>query len=185
MSDSTSRFHSELKAHLEQFELPGEYPKLPVSITGIPLGGLTVKYQHPSKGPADPSDIAAEAAKVIKAAGVGIAGGAAVGATIGKVVLGSTLARIGIASAGVGIGLPLFAPVALVGGAVATVAYAAYKLGKGKREQERANDLADALMKHMANFNSSAPPPSIEIYVSVPEKGLAALWQPQLALKTK
>ena len=69
-------------------------------MTGVPREGLTVKYQHPSAGPADPADMASEAAKVIGAAGIGTAGGAAVGAIIGKVVLGGTLARIGVASAG-------------------------------------------------------------------------------------
>lgn len=61
---------------------------------------MTFKYQHPSKGPADPSDIAREAAKVIGATSAGIAGGAVVGAVIGKSLLGGTLARVGIASAG-------------------------------------------------------------------------------------
>ena len=179
MTDATSEFYNELKSHLEQFELPSELPKLPVTITGIPLEGLTVKYQHPSKGPADPSDIAAEAAKVIGAASAGVASGAVVGAIIGKAILGSTLARIGVASAGAAIGLPLLAPFALVGGTVATVAYAAYKIGRGKRDQVHAENLADALMKHMGKFNPSAQYPGIEVYVSVPENGLAVLWQPQ------
>ena len=103
-----------------------------------------------------------------------------IGAIIGKSLLGGTLARIGIASAGAAIGLPLLAPVALVGGTVATVGYAAYKIGKGKREQERAEELADSLMKHMNNFNPSMPWPNIEVYVSVSQKGLAALWQPRV-----
>lgn len=74
--------------------------------------------------------------------------------------------------------MPLLAPVALVGGTVATVGYAAYKIGRGRREQERAEELTDSLMKHMNELNPSAQWPSIEVYVSVPEKGLAALWQP-------
>ena len=180
MADATSEFYNELKSHLEQFELPNEPPKLPVTITGIPIEGLTVKYQHPSKGPADPSDIAAEAAKVIGAASAGVAGGAVIGAIIGKAILGGTLARIGVASAGAAIGLPLLAPVALVGGLMSTVAYAAYKIGKGKRDQAHAENLADTLMKHMGKFNPSVQFPSIEVYVSVSESGLAVLWQPQI-----
>ncbi len=178
MADDTNQFYNELKAHLEQFELPENHPKLPVTITSIPKEGLTTKYQHPSKGAADPSDIASEAAKVIGAASAGFASGAVVGAIIGKAVLGSTLARIGVASAGVAIGLPLLAPFALVGGTVATVGYAAYRIGKGRRDQVRAENLTDALMKHMHGFKPSVEWPSIEVYVSVPEKGLAALWQP-------
>ena len=179
MADATSEFYNELKTHLEQFELGDNPPKLPVTITGIPKEGLTIKYQHPSKGPADPSDIASEAAKVIGAASAGVASGAVVGAIIGKAMLGSTLARIGIASAGTAIGLPLLAPIALAGGLMSTVAYAAYKIGTGKREQERATALTDRLMKHMSSFNPSVEWPSIEVYVSVPETGLAALWQPK------
>ena len=178
MSDTANKFVSELIAHLEAFAQADPLPKIPVTVTGIPQEGLTVKYQHPSKGPADPSDIAGEAARVIGAASAGIAGGAVVGAIIGKTLLGGTLARVGIASAGAAIGLPLLAPVALVGGTVATVAYAAYKIGKGKREQERAEDLADSLMKHMSDFNPVTAWPSIGIYVPVPERGLTALWQP-------
>ncbi len=180
MTDATSEFYNNLKAHLEQFEIPNEPPKLPVAITGIPKKGLNVKYQHPSKGPADPSDIAREAAKVIGAASAGIAGGAVIGAIIGKSLLGGTLARIGVASAGAAIGLPLLAPVALVGGTVATVGYASYRIGRGRREQKRAEELTDSLMKHMNEFNTSEPWPSIEVYVSVPEKGLAALWEPSV-----
>ena len=48
--------------------------------------------------------------------------GAAIGAVIGKVVLGGTLARIGVASAGAANGIPILAPVAFVGGAVSTTA---------------------------------------------------------------
>ncbi|MCY3543547.1 MAG: hypothetical protein OXH22_05850 [Chloroflexi bacterium] len=179
MADDTNQFYNELKAHLEHFELPENRPKLSVTVTGIPHEGLTTKYQHPSKGAADPSDIASEAAKVIGAASAGVASGAVVGAVIGKAILGSTLARIGVASAGTAIGLPLLARFALVGGTVATVGYAAYKIGKGKRDQEHANELADRLMKHMGEFNPTVSWPGIEVYVSVPEEGLAALWQPQ------
>ena len=180
MSSSTDRFYKELKSHLEGFELPDRLSKLSVTITGIPEEGMTVKYQHPSQGAADPSDIAREAAKVIGAASAGIASGAVVGAIIGKTLLGGMLARIGIASAGAAIGLPLLAPVALAGGTVATVGYAAYRIGKGKREQERAEVLADSLMKYMNDFNPSEAWPGIEIYVSVSQKGLAALWQPRV-----
>ena len=114
---------------------------LPVTIKGVPREGLTIKYQHPSTRPADPADMASEAARVIGAVGIGTAGGAAIGAIIGKVVLGGTLARIGVASAGAAIGIPILAPVALAGGAISTAAYAAYKIGKDKREQENAEEL--------------------------------------------
>ena len=149
-------------------------------MTGVPREGLTVKYQHPSAGPADPADMASEAAKVIGAAGIGTAGGAAVGAIIGKVVLGGTLARIGVASAGAAIGIPILTPVALVGGVAATAAYATYKVGRGKRDHERAEDLLKRLMEHMQGFSPSGEWPEIEMYVSAPGSGLTATWQPEL-----
>lgn len=37
MADDTNQFYNELKAHLEQFELPENRPKLSVTVTGIPL----------------------------------------------------------------------------------------------------------------------------------------------------
>ena len=180
MANDTNEFYHELKTCLESFRQQEALPKVPVTMTGIPREGLTVKYQHPSAGPADPADMVSEAAKVIGAAGIGTVGGAAIGAVIGKVVLGGTLARIGVASAGAAIGVPILAPVALVGGAISTAAYAAYGIGKGKREQENAEDLLNRLMEHMHGFSPSVKWPEIEIYVSVPDAGLAAIWQPGL-----
>ena len=146
MVNDTDRFYHELKSYLESFPQREDLPDVPVTMTGIPREGLTVKYQHPSAGPVDPADLAGEAAKVIGAAGIGTAGGAVIGAVIGKVVLGGTLARIGVASAGAAIGIPILAPVALVGGAISTAAYAAYKIGKCKREQGNAEELLERLM---------------------------------------
>ena len=180
MANDTNDFYYELKTCLESFRPQEALPTVPVTMTGIPRKGLTVKYQHPSTGPADPADMATEAAKVLGAAGIGTAGGAAIGAVIGKVVLGGTLARVGIASAGAAIGIPILAPVALVGGAISTAAYAAYKIGKGKREHEDAEELLKRLMEHMQGFSPSVKWPEIEIYVSVPDAGIAAIWQPGL-----
>ena len=112
-----------------------------------------------------PAAMAREAAK-----------GATVGAIIGKVVLGGTLARIGVASAGAAIGIPVLAPVALVGGAVATAAYAAYKIGRGKRDHERAESLLARLVEHMRGFSPSGEWPVIEMYVSAQGIGLTAMW---------
>ena len=171
----TDRFYHELRSWLESFRQQEDLPKVPVSMTGIPREGLTVKYQQPSAGPVDPPDLASETAKVIGAAGIGTAGGAVIGAIIGKAVLGGTLARIGVASAGAAIGIPVLAPVALVGGAVSTAAYAAYKIGKGKREHENAEELLNRLMEHMQGFSPSVEWPEIEIFVSAPDAGLAAI----------
>ena len=189
MANDPNKFYHELKAHLESFGQQKTFPKYPVTVTGIPRGGLTVKYQHPSDGPPDPAEMAGEAAKVIGAAGIGTAGGAAIGAVIGKAVLGGTLARIGVASAGTAIGIPILAPVALVGGVISTAAYAAYKLGKAKRDREIAEDLLKRLMEHMQGFCPSQEGetfllevewPEIEMFVSVPDAGLAATWKPGL-----
>ena len=180
MANDTNEFYHELRTCLESFRQHETLPKVPVTMTGIPREGLTIKFQHPSAGPSDPADMASEAAKVIGAAGIGTAGGAAIGAVIGKLVLGGTLARIGVASAGTAIGMPILAPVALIGGVISTAAYAAYKIGKGKREQENAEDLLKRIMEHMQGFSPSVKWPKIEIYVSVPDAGLAAIWQPGL-----
>ena len=193
-----SQFARELKAHLEQFhptspttkyrgsgfrvvedapETP-EDVKGPVVITGVPLEGLTVKYQHLSEGAVDPAEMAKEAARVIGAAGGGAVGGAAVGAAIGKVVLGGTLARIGVASAGAAIGVPVLAPVAAVSGAVATAAYVAYKKGRNRKGESH---LMERLIEHMEMFNPVGEWPKVEVSVSVSSLGLAALWQPNLS----
>ena len=82
MANDTNEFYHELKTCLESFRPQEALPKVPMTMTGIPREGLTVKYQHPSAGPADPADMVSEAAKVIGAAGIGTAGGAAIGAVI-------------------------------------------------------------------------------------------------------
>ena len=189
MANDPNDFYRELKAHLESFRQQETLPKVPVTITGIPRGGLTTKYQHPSAGSPDPTEMAGEAAKFIGAAGIGTAGGVALGAVIGKAVLGGTLARIGVASAGPAIGIPIFAPAALLGGVISTAAYAAYKLGKAKRDREIAEDLLRRLMEHMQGFCPSQEGrtfllevewPEIEMFVSVPDAGLATTWKPGL-----
>ena len=180
MGNDSVKICDELREHLESFRHQETLPKVPVTMTGVPREGLTIMYQHPSAGPADPSEIVGEAAKVVGAAGIGTASGAAVGAIIGKVVLGGTLARIGVASAGAAIGIPILAPVALVGGAVATAAYAAYKMGQGKRDHELAGSLLTRLIEHMREFAPTGEWPEIEMYVSAPGSGLAATWQPEV-----
>ena len=180
MADDTNEFYHQLKACLESFRSPEALPEVPMTISGIPRQGLTVKYQHPATGPADPADMASEAARVIGAAGIGAAGEAAIGAVVGKAVLGGALARIGVASAGAAIGIPILAPVALVGGSISTAAYAAYKVGKGKRDQESAQLLLERLMDHIQGFSPSVEWPDIDIFVSIPDSGLAAMWQPGL-----
>ena len=179
MPNDTHHFYNQLRAHLEAFHNPETLPKVPVTLTGIPRKGPTVKYQHPSSGPVDPAEMASEAARIIGAAGIGTAGGVAVGAIIGKALLGGVLARVGIASAGAAVGIPIFAPVALAGGLMGMVAYAAYKVGKGKREHERANDLLQRLADHMRAFSPTVDWPEIEMFVYVPHAGTAATWQPE------
>ena len=180
MANDPNGFYHELRAHLDSFRHQEPLPEVPVTVSGIPRQGLTIKYQHLSAGPADPADMASEAAKVIGAAGIGTVGGAAIGAIIGKVMLGGTLARIGVASAGTAIGIPILAPVALVGGAITTAAYAAYKIGRGKHDHERAESLLARLVEHMRGFGPSGEWPEIEMYVSAPGAGLTAMWQPEL-----
>ena len=75
MANDQHDCYHELRVHLESFQHQGTLPEVPVTMTGVPREGLTVKYQHPSAGPADPAEMAGEAAKVIGAAGVGTAGG--------------------------------------------------------------------------------------------------------------
>ena len=198
----TEVFYNELKAHLGQFRSSADLPEIkfrgpgfrvegdsqpaprgmkePVIITGIPRVGLTVKYQHPSEGSVDPVEMAKEAARFVGAVGGGTVGGAAVGAIIGKVVLGGTLAKVGVASAGVGIGVPVLAPVALAGGALAAAGFAAHKVGS-RRKHDREQEYMNSLIEHMEWFDPSCGWPGIEMYVSVPCKGLTALWQPNLS----
>ena len=178
MAINPNQFYNELKSHLERFQHSENPPKGSVTITGVPREGLTVKYQHTSVGPADPAEMAREAAKIVGFASVGTAGGAALGAIIGKIVFHQVVTRAGVASAGAAIGIPFLAPFALAGGALTTAAYAAYKIGRRAHEQERGKDLSIRLYEHMQEFRPSAEWPQIEIFVSVPGSGLSALWQP-------
>ena len=58
-----------------------------------------------------------------------------------------------------------------------------YKVGKGKRDQESAQLLLERLMDHMQGFSPSVEWPDIDIFVSIPDSGLAAMWQPGLESK--
>ena len=179
MVDDTNRFHNELKTHLEQFSLPDPPPKLPVTVfVGGHEGRLTIKYQHPKKGAADHSEIAKDAAKFTGVAATGAVGGIGVGAIIGKAIFGAIVARVGVASAGVAVGMPLLTPFVAVGAAVATAAYAGHRLATLKNDRKDAKILANRLLEHAQSFNPSVPYPHIEIYVRSPNNGLAALWQP-------
>lgn len=174
------QFRNELYEHLSRFRFPEGYPRLPVTLTGHPRTGLSVAYRHPNKDPAGPDAIIKEAAKAGAAAGVGAIGGAAAGVIIGEAIFGTVVPRVGIASAGAAIGVPVLAPLAVVGGVMGSGAYALYKLGQWKRDKEMASDLASQLVKHMDEFSPSVPYPCVEVYVSIRHKGLSVFWQPEL-----
>ena len=173
------QFYGELQQHLEAFPFSPSLLKLPVTVTGHPRPGLTVAYR-PGKDPASPEEIIKEVSRV-GASGVAGAGvGAVVGVTIGKLVFGSVVARVGVASAGVGIGVPFLAPIVVGGGVLSTLAYGLYRLGKLKRDKTSAEAVAKELVLHMEQFCPSAEWPSVAIYLSLPERGLSALWQPRM-----
>ena len=73
-------FYAELKDHLMQYPHLEKLTsvKLPITVTGIPREGLTVKYQ--TDGQIDPFELGKEATKLIGTVAAGVSGGAAVGA---------------------------------------------------------------------------------------------------------
>ena len=174
------QFRDELYGHLEAFSFPPERPKVPVTVTGHPRPGLTVAYR-PGKDAALPEEILKEASKVGAAATAAATVGAGVamsaGVVIGKFVFGTVVTRAGLASAGVAIGVGL-TPLAVIGGVVGTVVYGAYRLGTLRRDNKIGKEFAKELATHLEQFCQSAEWPSVEVYVSLPDRGLSALWQP-------
>ena len=173
------QFSSELQQHLEAFPFSPSLLKLPVTVTGHPRPGLTVVYR-PGKDPASPEEIIKEVSRVGAAGVAGVGVGAVAGVTIGKFVFGSVVARVGIASAGVGIGVPFLAPIAVGGGVLGSLAYGLYRLGKLTRDKTNAEAVAKELVLHMEQFRPSAEWPSVAIYLSSPDRGLSAFWQPRI-----
>ena len=173
------KFRDELYEHLDEFCSHGGLPKLPVTLTGHPRQGLTLAYRLQGRDPAGPEEIIKEASKVGASLGVGAGVGVAAGVVIGKFVFGSVVSRVGIASAGVAIGVPILSPLAVIGGVAGSMVYGLYKLGKWRRDKEAAEEYAKELITHMEGFSPSTEWPSVEIYVSVPELGLSAFWDPK------
>ena len=166
------QFRDELYGHLEAFSFPPERPKVPVTVTGHPRPGLTVAYR-PGKNAASPDEIVKEASKVGAAAGVGAGVVMGTGVVIGKFVFGTVVTRVGLASAGAAIGVGL-APLAVIGGVVGTFVYGAYRLGTLRRDNKIGKEFAKELATHMEQFCPSAEWPSVEVYVSLPDRGLSA-----------
>ena len=170
------QFRDEVYGHLKAFPFPPERPKVPVTVTGHPRPGLTVAYR-PGKDAASSEEIVKEASKVGAAAGVGAGVGMGAGVVIGKFVFGTVVTRVGLASAGAAIGVGL-APLAAIGGVVGTVVYGAYRLGTLRRDNKIGKEFAKELATHLEQLCPSAEWPSVEVYVSLPDRGLSALWQP-------
>ena len=73
----------------------------------------------------------------------------------------------------------MLAPLALAGALAGTAAYGLYRLGRWKADKEVADAFAKDLVLHMNQFVPSVEWPSVEVYLSLPELGLSALWQPR------
>ena len=112
-------------------------------------------------------------------AGVGAGVATATGVVIGKFVFGTIVTRAGVASAGVALGVPILAPIAVIGGVLGSIAYGVYRFGKWKRDKEIAEAFVKELIVHMEQFVPSSEWPGVEVYITVPEYGLSALWQPR------
>ena len=171
------QFDSELQKHLEAFQFSPSQVKQPITVTGRPRPGLTVAYR-PGKNPASLEEIIKEAARFGAAGAAGAGVGAAAGVTIGKLVFGFVVTRVGIASAGAAIGVPFLAPLIVGGGVLGGLAYGLYRLGMSKRDMAIAKEVAEALVLHMDQFCPTAEWPSVRVYLSLPERGLSAVWQP-------
>ena len=170
------QFRDELCGHLEALPFPSERLKVPVTVIGHPRPGLTVAYR-PGKDAASPEEIVKEVSKVGGAAGVGAVGIMGAGVVVGKFVFGSVVTRVGLASAGTAIGVSL-APLAVIGGVLGTVVYGAYRLGALRRDNKIGKEFAKELATHLERFSPSAEWSSVEVYLSLPDRGLSALWQP-------
>lgn len=149
-----------------------------MTVTGHPCAGLTVAYGPLGQCPARPEEIINKAAKVGTSAGIGAGVATATGVMVGKFVFGTIVTRAGVASASIAFRVPILATVAIVGGILGSVAYGIYRFGKWRHQKEVAEDFAKDLIVHIEQFNPSCKWPSVEIYVSVPEYSLSALWQP-------
>ena len=171
-------YQSELRSHLAGFHSDAGYPKKAVTLT-IADQKLIVQYETKGEMP-NVSKLRQAGKELAFASGTGavVAGGVAM--LIGRTLLGGALARIGISGAFGAIGLGVLGPAILVGGTVAGVGYAVYKVGKNKAQNDQSQAFGQDLIAHLRNFRPTSLPHSDMAIVTSPDHRITVIYDPDL-----
>ena len=173
-----STYQSELKDWLTRFHSENGLPEKAVTFT-IPERSLIVQYE-PTGGTPNVARMRQTGQEMVMASGAGavVAGGMAM--LIGRTLLGNVAGRVGIAGAFGAIGLAPLLPAVLIGGTVGGVLYTAYKIGKNRSENERAEAYGAELLDHLSMFSPNNPKPSDLTIVVSEDRRITIICDPEL-----
>ena len=101
---------------------------------------------------------------------------------IGRTLLGGALARVGVAGAFGAIGLGVLGPALLVGGTVAGVGYAIYKVGKNRAQNDQAQAFGQELLSHLKSFRPASLPPSEMAIITSLDGRVTVIYDPELEI---
>ena len=173
-----STYQSELKDWLTRFHSENGLPEKAVTFT-IPEQSLIVQYE-PTGGTPNVARMRQTGQEMVMASGAGavVAGGMAM--LIGRTLLGNVAGRVGIAGAFGAIGLAPLLPAVLIGGTVGGVLYTAYKIGKNRSENERAEAYGAELLDHLSTFRPNNPKPEDLTIVMSEDWRITVICDPEL-----
>ena len=173
-----STYQSELKDWLTRFHSENGLPEKAVTFT-IPERSLIVQYE-PTGGTPNVARMRQTGQEMVMASGAGavVAGGMAM--LIGRTLLGNVAGRVGIAGAFGAIGLAPLLPAVLIGGTVGGVLYTAYKIGKNRSENERAEAYGAELLDHLSTFRPNNPKPEDLTIVMSEDRRITVICDPEL-----
>ena len=173
-----STYQSELKDWLAQFHSENGLPEKAVTFT-IPEQSLIIQYE-PTGGTPNVARMRQTGQEMVMASGAGavVAGGMAM--LIGRTLLGNVAGRVGIAGAFGAIGLAPLLPAVLIGGTVGGVLYTAYKIGKNRAENQRAEAFGAELLDHLSTFRPNNPKPEDLTIVMSEDRRITVICDPEL-----
>jgi hypothetical protein len=176
--ESSITYQTELRDHLMEFRSESGYPKKAVTLT---LRGHKLIAQYEPKGELPSIDRLRQTGKemaVASGTGALVMGGVAM--LIGRTLLGSVAARVGIAGAFGAIGLPVLGPAVLIGGTIGGLGYAVYKIGRNREQNLQAQAFGQELLNHLGMFQPENPPPTDLVIVTSPDRHITIIYDPDL-----
>ena len=172
-------FQSELQDCLDRFQSDHGYPNKPVTLA-IREQQLIAQYE--TKGGIPNIERLRKTVKELAiTGGAGAAVAASAALILGRTFLGGALGRVGIAGAFGAIGMGALGPAVLIGGTVASAGYLAYKWGKSREGDQRAQAWGEDLLAHLKAFRPTSPPPNSLAIIQSSNRRITVIYDPEMA----